>query len=138
MHNYPYHKMTQEKQSQDVNFGMLVCNFNVDKSFASFLFFLQGVLCYMSLHQHHALMPRKLMSISQLWNWDAIRKSSLKLIRIWDYRHILNRIYFTVSFDGITLHLFIENLYCIILRRESNFKETVQHKGLSDKTRVLI
>ena len=32
----------------------------------------------------------------------------------------------------------IENLYCIILRRESNFKETVQHKGLSDKTRVLI
>ena len=33
MHNYPYHKMTQEKQSQNVNFGMLVCNFNVDKSF---------------------------------------------------------------------------------------------------------
>ena len=57
MHNYPYHKMTQEKQSQNVNFEMLVCNFNVDKSLASFLFFLQGVLRYMSLHQHHALMP---------------------------------------------------------------------------------
>lgn len=105
MHNYPYHKMTQEKQSQNVNFGMLVCNFNVDKSLASFLFFLQGVLCYMSLHQHHASMPWMLMSISQLiwelyscpWNWDAdiilIRKTSLKLIRIWEYRHIFNRIH---------------------------------------------